>query len=279
MTEYRVEQVGITESELRRDSALLRTVFPTTTHYTEEFLRWEYAENPEGHVVGYNAFSPDGQHAAHYVTQPIRATIHGNMERGLLSFNTATHPSHQGRGLFTLLAQRTFELAARLGFTFVIGVANANSTPGFTRKLGFSVSCQLEARLGMGYCQPQNLEGITFRRVWSADSIRWRLANPAARYYGSRKRQYVDGGKPGLRVQISSTIDVPGSANLGFFVMHPITLWLGAAPHLKWIGASASLPRKLRPSPLNLIFKDLTDSGRTLDAENLLFEAVDFDAY
>jgi GNAT superfamily N-acetyltransferase len=277
--DYRIDQVGTGKSDLLRDSALLSTVFPTATQYTEPFLRWEYLANPEGPIVGYNAFSATGEHAAHYVTQPIRAVVLGKLERGLLSFNTATHPEHQGRGLFTLLADATFSLAKRLGFTFVVGVANANSTPGFTRKLGFSILRQLEAKVGIGYCQPGNVTPTAFHRVWSAECMEWRLSNPTARYCGLGRRKYSDGRRLGFRVQVTSTFDVPGPTNLPFLVTHPITLWLGLARRAKWVGVAVSIPQQLRPSPLNLIFKDLTAQDRMLADKELFFEAIDFDAY
>jgi hypothetical protein len=38
-----------------------------------------------------------------------------------------------------------------------------------------------------------------------------------------------------------------------------------------------NIPMRFRPSPLNLIFKDLTGQGRTLDPGTVRFQALDFD--
>src|SRR5258708_2073413 len=125
-------------------SDLLSSVFPDTKKYTPQFLDWQYNQNPSGKVVGYDAFL-NGELVGHYVTIPVLYSFNNENIKGLLSLNTATHPSHQGKGLFTKLAQRTFDFAQGQGFKFVIGVANQNSSHGFINKLGFTLVAPLEA--------------------------------------------------------------------------------------------------------------------------------------
>jgi hypothetical protein len=63
-------------------------------------------------------------------------------------------------------------------------------------------------------------------------------------------------------------------------VVNPIKLWMGLDPACDWRkSAYAALPERLKPSPLNLIFKDLTNRGRTIDPATALFRLADFDAY
>ena len=40
-----------------------------------------------------------------------------------------------------------------------------------------------------------------------------------------------------------------------------------------------NLPKKLRPSPLNLVFRDLTGENRYLKKEDVELSVLDFDAY
>jgi hypothetical protein len=63
------------------------------------------------------------------------------------------------------------------------------------------------------------------------------------------------------------------------FALRPLTAWIGLAPNARWSGIALRVPQSMRPSPLNLIFKDLTDAARTLDKSKVFFEAIDFDAY
>src|SRR5262245_10816784 len=123
MSEYALRPVTVEQADIEEMAALLRVVFPDAPHFTEEALGWQYRDNPDGQVVGFNAWL-DAVLAAHYVTIPLVARVNGKEEKGLLSLNTATHAVHQGKGLFTKLANATYDLGRSMGYGFVIGVAN-----------------------------------------------------------------------------------------------------------------------------------------------------------
>ena len=145
---YRIEPIDPSAKGIGDCRRLLRLVFPSAVHFTENYLDWEYNQNPAGKAVGFNAYH-DHELAGHYVTLPLRARLFGSDVSGLLSLNTATHPNHQGNGLFTKLAEHTYARARDLRFEFVIGVANANSTHGFVNKLGFQLVGRLSAKVGL----------------------------------------------------------------------------------------------------------------------------------
>ncbi len=162
---YRFERVAVDDDSLARYAAMLNETF-SDGRFTAELLRWQYRDNPAGHIIGWNAVAPDGSIAAHYVIQRLDAQVDGSPERGALSFNTATHPAHQGKGLFTELGHRTYASAAEEGCGYVVGVANANSTPGFTRKLGLTLVRPLDARVGV-CLHPREEYSVAFERRWS----------------------------------------------------------------------------------------------------------------
>lgn len=64
----------------------------------------------------------------HCVCVPETFILIEKTERTLLSLNTATYPKYQGKGLFTKLAEKTYEASVQQGFHSIHGVANANST-------------------------------------------------------------------------------------------------------------------------------------------------------
>lgn len=282
MEAYELRPVTVDEDTLQKMAALLRTAFPGAAHYTEDVLRWQYKENPAGAAVGFNAWLGE-ELAGHYVTLPFRALVNGVRETGLLSLNTATHPAHQGKGLFTRLAKATYAHAAEAGFGFVVGVANANSTPGFTKKLGFHLVSPLRAMIGMGPLPRERAADVHFTRDWDPDSLAWRLRHPAYPYTMrvegeqalilSGRRQlgarYVL-GRRSLALARNAVPTEPGHV--------PCKVWIGLDPAMRWAGAAyLNVPMRLRPSPLNLIFKDLTDQGRTLDPAHVRFDTMDFD--
>lgn len=279
MADLVTRRIGVARESIEREAALLRAVFPNAHQYSPEYLHWQYAENPDGDVVGYDAYDGDTL-AAHYAAQPLVAKMFGKTARGLLSFNTATHPNYQGRGLFTRLASETYQCAKSEGYEFVIGVANANSTPGFVRKLGFQLVAQLEALIGVGGIEYRPSSGLQFERAWSGEAAAWRTANPARKYFRINGSLLAATGTAGIAAVLSKREVFRGSAaSASFRITHPARAWVGLHPNAAWRGASLPVPKRLRPSPLNLIYLDLTGAGKALDPAAVFFETVDFDAY
>ncbi|WP_025742724.1 GNAT family N-acetyltransferase [Aquimarina pacifica] len=260
---------------------LLRVTFPKAEKYTEEFVKWQYVENPVGSMIGFNAFLND-ELAAHYALMPIKALVHGKEEKGLLSLNTATHPQHRGKKLFPILAAKSYQRASDLGFGFVIGVANAQSTSGFLKKLDFQLVGMLNAKLGWGKIVQKNSNNhIDYQRVWDDESVRWRLANPELKYQVKNNRVLAPTdsfGIQGILKDFDASYRLKNTQNtLGF---RPIQLWIGIDDKIDWKKSFYfDIPKKMRPSPLNLIFKDLTEKGREFNFSGVQFSALDFDAY
>ena len=280
-----IRQLEHSNADLAEVQALLRQAFPDAHHLDQDYLQWSYLDNPEGRALGFNAYH-EKTLAAHYVTQPLRAQLTEGEERGLLSLHTATHPRYQGQGLFTQLARRTFEEARSLGFEFVVGVANAASTPGFVRKLGFQLVAPLDVRIGLGpprFGSSGTATNPCFAASWSPERLSWRCACPARLYSalpgGQHTALYAPTGRAGILAELGSfqSDHVPlGLARTTGW--NPIRLWMGLDPRPR-AGAYLPLPGRLRPSPLNLIFLDLTGKQRQLDPERVRFRALDFDAY
>ncbi len=283
MSDYALRPVTVSDAEIAQMAALLRAVFPEAKHFTNDAVAWQYRDNPDGVVVGFNAWA-GAELAAHYVTIPLVARLHGLEERGLLSLNTATFPAHQGKGLFTKLAHATYALAKEQGFGFVIGVANANSTHGFTKKLGFQLVSPLRAMIGIGKLPLADANAtVEYERVWSEASIGWRLAHPV--YHYSAKRSDSRILLLSERTQAGARYVLGTCPSAGWNELVPRTtesvrskVWIGLDPAMDWSGSLyVNVPMRFRPSPLNLIFKDLTGQGRTLDPRQVRFQAMDFD--
>lgn len=283
MSEYTLKPVTISDADIIEIAGLLRTVFPDAEHFTDEAVGWQYRDNPDGQVVGFNAWE-NAVLAAHYVTIPLTARVQGAEERGLLSLNTATHPAHQGKGLFTRLANATYAHAKEMGFGFVVGVANASSTHGFTKKLGFQLVSPLRAMIGVGPLPFRATDHpVAYERVWNEASVRWRLGHPAYRYAWKRSgdlhmvlsersqfgARYVLGAYCGKQWEACAPEELKSVA---------LKTWIGLDPAMNWSGRLyLNVPMRFRPSPLNLIFKDLTGRNRTLAADRVRFHAMDFD--
>jgi GNAT superfamily N-acetyltransferase len=272
---------------LAQYGALFAACFPDASKFTPAYLRWLYADNPDGAAAGYDAW--DGERlAAHYVCVPGMVCIGGQEVRVLLSLNTATHPDYQGKGLFTKLAALTYDSAREQGYDAVYGVANANSTPGFIRKLGFQLVRPLEARLGWGGVgtRPHG-QGVapSFERRRSPAALAWRCANPDNPVRMRRRGALWQFDAAALSVaraygELALPADGPWQAAGHGGGWAPARLYLGLVPDSeRRFTGYPSIPQRLRPSPLNLIYRSLSGRVAQLDPTAIRFSFLDFDAY
>ena len=300
---FDVESVEVTR-------CLLREVFPDDTKFrTLEYLLWLYLKSPAGEVIDANIDDSIGR-LGHYAVVPQKWRVCGTETSVALSLNTAVSERARGQGLFTRLAEETYEVAVGRGVQFVVGVANANSTPGFAGKLRFRVLGPLEVRVFLGWSfhrvnevsidQLDEFAGLLettdsakrlslTQRKWTVKELRWRLANPEANY----KVATVDGSLvvstmstvAGLRVSvILKVFPRPGKelVQLGGIARSIArsdrsigSIYAGSNSGISMRGVK--LPMRFRPSPLNFIVRDLTGADRELRPD--VFEFLDFDAY
>lgn len=273
--EYILKKTLTDDSNLIEYAKLLSSVFINSTKFSYDYLKWQYKDNPQGEVVGYDAYFNDVL-VAHYVTIPVLYLFNGVETKGLLSLNTATHKDHQGKGLFTKLANKTFEEGVNLGYKFVIGVANENSTHGFTKKLGFNLLTSLIVKTGIGNII-YDAENYHTKPIWDKKSLAWRLSNPQKKYYKNNKSIITKASNLGIYAQLylSNNIEIETIK----YKKKTFTVWIGLAKNIKSNGVFINLPQKLKPAPLNLIFKSLTNDVAIPNTESLLFELIDFDIY
>jgi GNAT superfamily N-acetyltransferase len=267
--------------------ALFAQVFPKSANFSSAYLTWLYQANPDGLAIGFDAWA-GGTLVAHYACIPCWVDLEGVPVLLMLSLNTATHPDHQGKGLFTQLAQLTYESAAARGVQAVFGVANANSTPGFVKKLGFELVRPLEAKLGwsdLGIDWNRHRLASRFQRRWSAASLAWRMANPknvVRRIDANGRAQFFARAKGRwlwAYAELGCLTSGLNEANTMAFRVTP-RLYLGLVPDgVAQFAGFADVPERLRPSPLNFIYRSLADAPKRVDPQSLSVSFLDFDAY
>jgi GNAT superfamily N-acetyltransferase len=109
-----------------------------------EFFRWKHRDNPfgrsfmliaeaDGRIVGLRAFMRWGFVAGDSRLRAVRAV------------DTATHPDHQGRGVFSRLTLEALD-ALRGEIDFVFNTPNEKSLPGYL-KMGWSVAGRVPIRV------------------------------------------------------------------------------------------------------------------------------------
>lgn len=277
-----IRPAGPAPGQIAAYGALLREVF-ASDKFSEAAVAWRYRDNPAGVVIGTDAW--DGERlAAHYVTCPLEAVVEGRVVKGLLSLNTATHPDYQGRGLFTQLAESAYAQGAAAGYEFVIGVANANSTPGFLKRLAFQHVARLQAGVLGRLPSRLGVAPVQFAGHWREELLAWRLINPTGRYAVARRKGLIGVWAQTHLPFVHCAAFLPDAGQaVGPATGAPLaaTLFLGLEPRLDLAAHGFwALPERFRPSPLNLIWRPLSDTvPRELDPRAVALNFLDFDPY
>lgn len=241
--------------------------------HVEPFRNW-YLNNPLGKVISFNAFYGD-ELVAHYACSPYKMIIDGREVLGLFDLATVTHPNHRGKGLFKLLAKTTYDYAKKQGYEFVIGVANANSFPGYMKYFPFTFVGQLEVRIGWGTNICKNRDK-RFSVYWDRDTVLWRRTCCKGNYW--RVGNSIVGN---YNKYVQTNMGVFDSEALeGFSPMKKKSLkpklYVGFGARFK--SPYFKVPRWVKHSPFNLIFLDLTDGTLPkMDKDNVFFQLFDFD--
>lgn len=265
-TEEELQQLVDLQNEVYCERNLVFTV--------DSFKRW-YIENPFGRVLSFNAFDGDKM-VAHYACIPTKLVFGDSVVDGIHSMATVTHPDYRGKGLFKTLAKLTYDYAKEQGYKFVIGVANANSFPGFIKYFDFKFISQLDVKMGWGTkIYPKRDDMV--RKYWDKDAFDWRLGLCRADYnlhghsllgpYNSFVQTYM-GYYPDPFLKMTNVID----KHWGF--RPKLYVGLGA----KFKSLYFTVPKFIKHSPFNLIFLDLTDGELPeVTKDNIFFQLFDFD--
>lgn len=238
------------------------------------FKRW-YVDNPFGKVVSFNAYDGDRM-VAHYACIPTKMNIDGRVVNGIKSMATVTHPDYRGKGLFKTLAQMTYDCAREMGYEFVIGVANANSFPGFMKYFPFTFVARLDVKMGMGTQIMYDNRKI-FMPYWDTDTMNWRLSccsgnysrenNAIIGYYNT----YVQTFMGSFPDELLSTTTI-SCKDCSF--LPKLYVGIGATFNSPYI----PVPKFIKRSPFNLIFLDLTEGKLPqMTKDNIFFQLFDFD--
>ena len=283
----RIVEMDLSNEGMRDCASFLGDTFNRLDHFTPAYIDWQYRKNPLGKAIAFNALDDSGRIVGHYALQQLDVMLMGERARGLLAINGAVSMDAQGGGIFTKTVKTAEEHVRSLGFIFKIGVSNRIATLVHTKKTGLKLVCPLKAMLGIGIPVYRTKDDDPdYQNIWSAESLNWRIRNPSSRYRLIHRKDelevQVHTGRAGIAAIIgrlnSDLFKKPYP--VGFSVYNPVKLWIGIDNRIDWNRSLYfNMPLMMRPSPLNLMFKDISGSGIVLDPDRIRFQAIDFDAY
>lgn len=309
--------------DLAAITRLLDQELPDRRFVDEAYLSWLYDGNPHGPSFHLTAID-DGEKGnrellAHYAVVAQDYRDRAGRHRMVFSLNAVTSSTSQRKGWFSTIGQEIYEQAREWGAAGVVAVANAKSTPGAVKYLGYEVLGPMPVRLLVAV--PRHREGWSSHRVdrgfigspvwddavdglddapvtgwvncWTPRQLAWRLSAPNCGPYAIHV---------GPDLVAVSTIDHAGPVPVAVVLkLLPRKGWVdggSARPALEaicahhrtpvavWAGINRRVrvrglatPTRLQPSPLNLLFRSLGERAPGDRFSLDVFEFGDFDAY
>jgi hypothetical protein len=149
---------------------------------------WAYLDNPNGEPVVSLCYD-ENRLVGHYAIVPMPLSCGDVRKQSYISMTTMVAESHRKFGLFTQLAQENYRVAAEGGADFVFGFPNSQSTPGFRKRLYWTLpesdylatvdKATLLAAAKSGHFDKIGLLGLDL----NDPVIRaWRLSRPGSTY-------------------------------------------------------------------------------------------------
>lgn len=104
-------------------AACIGAAFPGNPKARPEVLRWQYRDNPFGETASW-VWEDDGEVVAHYSAYPMPYLLDGEPAVGANAVDAAVAPTHQGRRLFTPLAEALYADCAAKGMPVAVCYAS-----------------------------------------------------------------------------------------------------------------------------------------------------------
>jgi len=275
----------VAHADLDRTVELMGLGFPAAHKFSRAFLQWQYYDNPAGAPLGCNI--DDGkQLIGHLMGIPQAVRLHGRPAVVTLIMNVATHPDYRGRGLFLELVRRVAAMSAQRGHAGVVGVANRQTIGAYETRLGFQNVAGLEAHVELlprRIDMARALATADFVHGWTDQTLAWRLKNPANPLRiatATADSLIVEGASTLPLIRARGAIPRDGLSASGQGMAMGPGVVLGLTPKgTARRRLAMTVPERLRPSPLRMIWLNHQVPDDRLDPDRILFSFLDFDAF
>ncbi|MSO60247.1 MAG: GNAT family N-acetyltransferase [Ilumatobacteraceae bacterium] len=304
-----------TDADLAGVVELMQEVFPHPERFTIERLAWSYRQHPWGKAAVGRCFDAQEKQIGNYALIPLELSYANETVVLGLGVDLAVSPSARGSGTFRTTMQDAYEQAQQQGFAGILGIANAQSAPRMVKALGWKHLPSLATRLLFAFGSGSGssaryapsllatepfysaLSTLSFRngdgcqQRWDLDLLEWRLSMPGGKYslhalddcIAVSTTDIVMGVRVAVLLKVfamQGVSSVKGSSVAMRLVRHhktPIVFHWGINPLLA--GRGVPLPKRLQPSPLEVVLHVFDESQDSSDISLDSFELLDFDAY
>jgi hypothetical protein len=289
-----IYQKDLSIDELKKLSTFLSKIFKKNlsfqlkNKFSAEFLNWLYNENPNGKAIVNNVYE-DEKIIAHFALIPISVMYKNEIYKSALSVFTAVDENNRGLYFFHKLASKSFDLAKSNGLRFIIGVSNQISSELFVKCFNFKLISPLEVKIGLSKFNEKNDLPHIFEVFKDKKTICWRLNNPRFKYQickQKKQKEFIIFNNHyklfKMHMGFFSTKDLNFQNEIYLkttYNLNPFNMWIGLNNNLEDKLMSFNFPEIFKPSPLNLIIKDLNSKETNLSKKDIKFNLIDFEIF
>ncbi len=256
--------------------------YPLNKNY--QYFEWLYKKNPSGEFIGIDAFDTEkGLEIGQVGGVPYNFNYSGINIKILQSINVCVDKNYRGQKLFKLMASKLEAYAKEQNYSLIIAIANAQATPAWINSISMKFLSKLDVFLtyNLSEIEKLNMSNKIFRSLWDEKLINWRKSNPSnpAKVFKGHKIKITSSSVMSIFKVFSFIENKNFSINYDSSEMILLpNLFLGLLPQ-KLKGIHIKIPDILKPSPLNFLYKDISDQNLKIIKENCYFSYLDFDAY
>ena len=252
---------------------------------SQKYFEWFYGKNPLGEYIGIDAVDvKKGLHIGQVGGIPFEFNYYGKKIKVLQAIQICLDKNYRGHGIFGEMANRLEDYANEEKFSLIITIANKLARPAWEHTISMKHLTQLDVLLGYGSLglDEFQLSNDIFCSIWDKNRIYWRKDNPINKVFIFKKQKIKLSSPSVLSLfEVFSFIENK-DFNLSFdkqkLKILP-NLFIGLAPQYKNNFFYLRIPEFLKPSPLNFLYKDISNENIILDKKKCYFTYLDFDAY
>lgn len=255
------------------------------TKRSQTYFEWFYGKNPLGEYIGIDAVDvKKGLQIGQVGGVPFEFNYNGKKIKVLQAVQICLDKNYRENGIFGKMAARLEDYAIEEKFSLIITIANKLARPAWEHTISMKYLTQLDVLLGYGSLGLDELEisDDIFCSIWDKKRIHWRKNNPINKV-SMFKKQKIKLFSPSVLslFEVFSFIKCK-DLNLNFdkekLKILP-NLFIGLAPQYKNNFFYLRIPEFLKPSPLNFLYKDISNENIILNKKKCYFTYLDFDAY
>jgi hypothetical protein len=168
-----------------------------------------------------------------------------------------------------------------------MGVANETSSELYAKLFKFKLISPLAVKIGLSKFQEKNDVPHKFEILRDKTTLKWRLSNPRFKYqiYKENEKYIIFNNnyklfKMNMGYISNKDLDLQNKIiSKNTYNLNPFNMWIGLNNNLKNIKMSFNFPEILKPSPCNLIIKDLESKETKIRKEDIRFNLIDYEMY